>query len=163
MHCILYIHILKSWLCTVLNWTHGLSRTNTDVMAVYIRAQCWTEHKLCSEQILNWWLCTTEYSAELNTRSVQNKYWRDGCVHQSTVLYWTHGLSRTNTDVMAVCIRAQCCTEHSLSRTNVQFLCSKEAALCGTSIIEGRWVFRLYVRQGEIKPAVRDVSVWEEQ
>jgi len=113
---------------TMLNWTHGLSRTNTDMMAVYIRAQCWTEHTVCPEQILIWWLCASEHNAQLSTRSVQNNYCCDGCVHQNTVLNWTHGLSRTIIVAMAVYIRTQCWTEHTVcpEQLLLRWLCTSE-------------------------------------
>jgi hypothetical protein len=47
------------------------------------------------------WMCLSYYN---------RTHWSDGCVHQSTFLSWTHGLSRTN----------------------VQCLRSKEAVLCVT-------------------------------
>jgi len=99
---------------TFLSWTHGLARTNIEVMAVYIRAHSWAEHTVCPGQTLKWWLCTSEHIPELNTRSVQNKYWSDSCVHQSTFLSWTHGLSRTNIEVIAVYIRAHSWAEHKV-------------------------------------------------
>jgi len=73
--CIEYLYFIYS-----IYWSHGC-------------AQCWTEHTVCPEQILMWWLCISEKCWHEHTVP-RNRYWSDGCVHQRTMLNWTQGLTK---------------------------------------------------------------------